>query len=189
MANFFASSDPTFNFGNLFGHVSPYIETESMKELEELKLKYDNLLKEYTRSKESLIEDFELYKRRVEVQREKDDKRIERSMILEVLDILDLLINILKERKKSGSYSREDELLLDKFGEYLANHDVHIIPDPTGKEFDYSVHEAIFTEDANGEEIPPNTVVKQYWQGYTIGPDNEVLRYAKVSVSKQKDAE
>mgnify|MGYP001250235274 CR=1 FL=1 len=132
-----------------------------------------------------LAADFDNYRKRVAKNIEQDRMRIKGEIVNPFLDILDSM-----QAAKNAKYNEIDDILeglntLNKQIEnVMENHGVVKI-EGKGKEFDSKLHEAVSAIENN--EWGAEKIVEIVREGYLL--NGEVLRTAKVIVSKRKEGE
>ncbi len=132
-----------------------------------------------------LAADFDNYRKRVAKNIEQDRMRIKGEIVNPFLDILDSM-----QAAKNAKYNEIDDILeglntLNKQIEnVMENHGVVKI-EGRGKEFDSKLHEAVSAIENN--EWGAEKIVEIVREGYLL--NGEVLRTAKVIVSKRKEGE
>lgn len=126
-----------------------------------------------------LKDDFDSYKKRVENARQTEKKNLIKEIIKGFLDVVEYALFTYKAKNKMGTYTKEDEMILNKLSDFLKAYDVHPMKNPVGQTFDHRLHEAVFSD--TSEMFESGTVTMVISHGYMIG--DEVLRYAKVAVA------
>ena len=143
---------------------------EYISHLQRLKAEFDNYRKRVTREKEQLI------------------KRGNRTLILELLDVLDNFERALEAAHEAGEQASGFTQGLDMTARMLLTtlHNRGLKPIPAlGERFDPEIHEAMSMEAR--EDVEPGTVVHEWQRGYWLG--EQVLRPSKVVVSMQTSPE
>ena len=154
--------------------VDEKIENESDESVDEVK---EQLIR--------LAADFDNYRKRVAKNIEHDRMRIKGEIINPFLDILDSM-----QAAKNAKYNGIDDVLeglntLNKQIEnVMENHGVIKI-EGKGKEFDSKLHEAVGA--IENDECETEKIIEIVREGYLL--NGEVLRTAKVIVSKRKEGE
>ena len=126
-----------------------------------------------------LKNDFDSYRKRVENARQMEKRNLTKEIINGFLDVVEYALFTFKAKNKMGTYTKEDEMILNKLSDFLKAYDVHPMKDPVGQAFDNRLHEAVFSD--TSEMFESGTVTMVISHGYMIG--DEVLRYAKVAVA------
>ena len=168
--NIFSSSSTPFDFGKMF---SDYLHT-AKKTPEEREDVYD-----WKKAYLTLKDDFESYRKRTDSARNAEKRNLTKEIVKGFLDVVDYILFTYKAKNNMGTYTREDEMVLNKISDFLKTYDVHPMKDPVGSPFDHKLHEAVISD--NSKEFESGTVTLLISHGYMIG--DEVLRYAKVAVA------
>jgi molecular chaperone GrpE len=125
--------------------------------------------------------DFENFKKRVEREREANQRQAAAGLVTRILPVLDNF-----ERALSTEVPTEDgrafqqgvALIFRQLLEELRREGLTAV-DSLGQEFDPTVHEAVITDNVPG--LPDNTVVEELRRGYLL--HDRLLRPAQVKVS------
>lgn len=176
--NLFSSTNTSaFNFGDLLSKFSSVEEKKKKKSINENNAPSD----EYDWKNAYLIlkDDFDSYRKRVENARQTEKRNLTKEIIKGFLDVVEYALFTYKAKNKMGTYTKEDEMLLDRLSAFLKEYDVRPMKNPVGSTFDHNLHEAIMTD--NSGMFESGTVTLLISHGYMIG--DEVLRYAKVAVA------
>lgn len=128
----------------------------------------------------TIKDDFDSFRKRTESARAAEKKNMTREIINGFLEVVEYALFTYSAKNKMGTYTKEDEMILDKLSEFLKKYDVHPMKDPVGTEFDHNYHEAVLSDESGMFKSGTVTLVLSH--GYMIG--DEVLRYAKVVVAK-----
>ncbi len=121
------------------------------------------------------------YRKRTAAERKSERERAAESLVTDLLPVLDDLeraINHAKESGEGGTLTDGVEAIQGKFLQILGKHNVEMLK-AQGEPFDAMQHQAIGTEEDT--EVPEETVVKVYQQGYKMG--DRVIRPAMVVTS------
>lgn len=162
-------------------------EAEKVPEdpIEKLKKEVDEKTKlsaEWKKKYMLLQAEFENYQKRMDKNRA-HIQDIERSSILgSFLKIVDSFEKALEHMEANQSFKVSDvKLIYNQILNQFKSYKVEIIPTSIGDVFDYKIHEAI--SNIENPELPENSIIDVVQTGWKIA--NEVLRYAKVVVSKK----
>lgn len=128
----------------------------------------------------SMKDDFDSYRKRMDIAKSTEKKNLTKEIIRGLLDVVEFALFTYNAKNKMGTYTKEDEMILDKLSAFLKTYDVHPMKDPVGLQFDHNFHEAVMTDESGMFES--GTVSLCLSHGYMFG--DEVLRYAKVVVAK-----
>ena len=172
--NLFSSTNTSaFDFGDLLSKFS----SGNKKNVNENNVPSD----EYDWKNAYLIlkDDFDSYKKRMENTRQMEKSNLTKEIIKGFLDVVEYALFTYKAKNKMGTYTKEDEMILNKLSDFLKAYDVHPMKDPVGQTFDHRLHEAVISD--TSEMFESGTVTMVISHGYMIG--DEVLRYAKVAVA------
>ena len=123
--------------------------------------------------------DFDAYRKRTENARNMEKANLTREIINGFLDVVEHILFTFKAKNSIGSYSKEDELILNKLSSFLKGYNVYPMKDPVGSMFDEKYHEAVINDDSG--LFKSGTITGLISHGFMIG--DEVLRYAKVAVA------
>lgn len=127
----------------------------------------------------TLKDDFDSYRKRVENARQTEKRNLTKEIINGFLDVVEHILFTFKAKNSIGSYSKEDELILNKLSSFLGDYNVYPMKDPVGSMFDEKYHEVVISDDSG--LFKSGTITMVISHGYMIG--DEVLRYAKVAVA------
>ncbi|MCD8140275.1 MAG: nucleotide exchange factor GrpE [Planctomycetaceae bacterium] len=130
--------------------------------------------------------DFDNYRKRVEREKQQLKRESLASFLKEFFAPLDDMDRVLAESVKNHSFESlvtGVRIMEENFWRVLAKAGVRKI-DAMGKNFDPALHEAMTTVPT--DEVPPNTVVEVFDNGYKL--DDFILRPARVVVSRAPDA-
>lgn len=173
--NLFSSANTSaFDFGDLW---SKFASGERKKNVNENNVpsgEYD-----WKNAYLTLKDDFDSYRKRVENARQTEKRNLTKEIIKGFLDVVEYALFTYKAKNKMGTYTKEDEMILNKLSDFLKAYDVHPMKDPVGQTFDHRLHEAVYSD--TSEMFESGTVTMVISHGYMIG--DEVLRYAKVAVA------
>ena len=130
-----------------------------------------------------LAADFDNYRKRVAKNLEQDRKRIKGDVIIPFLDVIDSVRAAKNAEYKEASEILEGLATLNKqIGMITENQGVLKI-EGKGINFDSRLHEAVGTVEGDSAEM--DKIVEIVKEGYLL--DGEILRTAKVIVSKQTE--
>jgi len=125
--------------------------------------------------------DFENYKKRVEREREADQRQASARLVdrlLPVLDNFERAIQISQGDADPSSFQNGVQLIFRQLIEELRKEGLEAV-DTVGEPFDPAVHEAVAT--AANEDLPHHTIIEEMQRGYTL--HGRLLRPALVRVS------
>ena len=128
----------------------------------------------------TIKDEFDSYRKRSESTKAAEKSNLTKEIIKGFLDVVDFALYTYKAKNQMGTYTKEDEMILDKLSTFLDKYDVHPMSDPTGKPFDHNLQEAVMMSKHVEGGHAPGSVSMVVSHGYMIG--EEVLRYAKVAV-------
>lgn len=174
---FSSASTSAFDFGDLLSKFSSFSSennNENNNENKEPSNEYD-----WKNAYLVLKDDFDSYRKRMENARQMEKRNLTKEIIKGFLDVAEYALFTYKAKNKMGTYTKEDEMILNKLSEFLKAYDVRRMKDPVGSTFDHRLHEAVISD--TSEMFEPGTVTMLISHGYMIGDD--VLRYAKVAVA------
>ena len=127
--------------------------------------------------------DFENVKKRFDREMEQVRCYGNERIVMQLLDIIDELELAVKNGEISNQSTQSllegVEMTLNKLRKVLEQEGVSEIPDPQGKPFDSSLHNAIATEER--EDVAESTVIDQIRKGYILR--GRVLRPSIVRVA------
>ena len=153
---------------------------EEISPLEKAKIEIKEAKDKYLR----LYSEFENYRRRTSKEKIDFTKTATEKLVVELLPILDDF----ERAQKSFPEINKDEkdpvregfdIIYNKFKKTLEKQGVKEIENPTGKELDTNLHEAITQFPAPKEELK-GKIVDQVEKGYLLG--DKVVRFSKVVV-------
>ena len=114
--------------------------------------------------------DFENVKKRFDRETEQIKCYCNERIVMQLLDVVDELELAVKNGEISNPSTQNllegVEMTLNKLRKTLEQEGVCEIPDPQGKPFDSSLHNAIATEER--EDVAESTVIDQIRKGYTL---------------------
>lgn len=146
--------------------------------------KDDGEIYDWKKAYEEVLSDFNAYRKRTEISRSVEKKNLTKEIIRGFIDIIDYILYTFNAKNHLGTYSKEDEMILNRLFSFLKKYDVHPMENVDGHPFDHNFHEAILVDRSGMFESGIVTMVIN--QGYMIG--DEVLRHARVCVSGEPDA-
>jgi len=129
------------------------------------------------------LADLDNYKKLAQKEKEELLKFGHQSVIVEFLPVVDGLERAIEATKKHDTVEHIQqgiELVLKQFKDTLYKNGVEEI-DALGQKYDPELHEAISTQETNGE---PDTIVAQLHKGYKL--NGRLIRPAVVIISKTK---
>ena len=142
-------------------------EEKLEKELAEQKDKYLRLMAEY-----------ENFRKRSAKERLELTANATGNTLSEILPVFDNFERALNAQTSDESYKQGVSMIFKQMGDVLSKLGVEII-DPTGKEFDPNVANAV--NQIEDPELGENVVAQTFQKGYKIG--DKVIRYAMVVVA------
>lgn len=104
-----------------------------------------------------------------------------KNIITSLLPVLDMFELALKHKSEDNEFTKGMEMIFAQFISTLENEGLQIIK--TEDKFNPELHEAILTEESDKVD---NTILEELQRGYML--NNKVIRYARVKVSKSKEA-
>lgn len=122
--------------------------------------------------------EFENYKKRVEREKEELTRFASRSVITDLLPIIDHFELALKNKSHNDEFTKGIELIYAELMSLLEQYKVKKIDGDT--EFDPNIHEAMMQELTDKEN--DNKILEVFQCGYTM--DGKVIRHSKVKVGK-----
>jgi molecular chaperone GrpE len=170
---FYSANSSAFDFGDLWSMFSS-VEKRNVNESNAPSDEYD-----WKNAYLILKDDFDSYRKRVENARKAEKSNLTKEIIRGFLDVVEFALFTYNAKNKIGTYTKEDEMILNKLSDFLKVYDVHPMKDPVGQTFDHRFHEAVLSD--TSEMFESGTVTMVLSHGYMIG--DEVLRYAKVAVA------
>lgn len=147
--------------------VSLSAEEKLEKELSEQKDKYLRLMAEYDN-----------FRKRSAKERLELSANAKGNTLMEILPVFDNFERALNTETTDESYKQGVSMIFKQMGDVLAKLGVEII-DPTGKEFDPNVANAV--NQIEDPELGENIVAQTFQKGYKIG--DKIIRYAMVVVA------
>lgn len=131
--------------------------------------------------------EFENQRKRLQKEKEEFVKYANEKLIIELIDIMESLERGLENSK--GSSNKEKliqgmELIYKQFKNVLEKNGLVPIK-ALGEKFDPYKHEAMMQ--THSDDIEEDTVLEEFSRGYML--NNKVIRYSKVRVSKNKEAD
>lgn len=148
------------------------------------KRKADELKKEIEDYQDRLLRlqaDFDNYKKHLDREKEEFTKSANRSLIKDLLGVLDDSVRAVKGAKKQQidkKFVQGIELSYRNLFKILEQRGLRPI-DAVGKKFDPYYHEVLLQEESKKEE---GTILEELQTGYLL--NNKVIRHAKVKVAK-----
>ncbi|MGH9703750.1 MAG: nucleotide exchange factor GrpE, partial [Candidatus Acidiferrales bacterium] len=124
--------------------------------------------------------DFDNYRKRIERDRQQENRRLVNSLVEELLPVLDAFDRAIASHDDPAyaEYSKGVELIRKRFWDVLAKQGLQHV-DSVGKEFDPHVHHAI--EKVETTKHPDGTVLEELQAGYKL--HDRVIRPAMVRVA------
>jgi len=124
--------------------------------------------------------DFDNYRKRIERDRQQENRRLVNSLVEELLPVLDAFDRAIASHDDPAyaEYSKGVELIRKRFWDVLAKQGLQQV-DSVGKEFDPHVHHAI--EKVETTKHPDGTVLEELQAGYKL--QDRVIRPAMVRVA------
>ena len=168
---------------------------DELKEMtkEELFLEYVKLQEHLKTREESekqiqqqylrLQADFENFRKRTLREKEELRKLASKSIIEDLLPVLDNLHRALEAGKQKGDldkFIQGVDMIYSQFWDVLQSKGLECI-DCKGKEFDPEIHQAVMQKEVTGEE--DNIVLDEIQKGYLL--NGKLIRPSMVSVSKK----
>ena len=178
--NFQSSSTSSFDFGDLLKSFTEKRDGQNTSNKNESG-DFDDY--DWKNAYESILNDFNSYRKRTESIKASEKKNLKKELLLGFLDVVDYLILTYSAKKKLNTYTEEDEMVLKKFMSFLKMNNVEPMKDMSGQPFDHNLHDAIMVDSSGMFDDDVITITLS--QGYMI--DGEVLRHAKVCISKCSD--
>ena len=123
---------------------------------------------------------FENYRKQMEKRFEEIQQFAAKSIIMELLPILDNFELALKHAQNHADFSKGMELIYSQLLTLLEDNGVKAFSS-AGQRYDPYVHEALLKVDS---DLPENTVVEEFQKGYTL--HTKVIRHARVKISSGK---
>lgn len=142
-------------------------EEQLEKELNEQKDKYLRLMAEYDN-----------FRKRSAKERLELSSNAKGSTLAEILPVFDNFERALNAETADEGYKAGVSMIFKQMGDVLSKLGVEII-DPTGKEFDPNVANAV--NQIEDENLGENIVAQTFQKGYKIG--DKIIRYAMVVVA------
>lgn len=124
--------------------------------------------------------DFDNYRKRIERDRQQENRRAVNALVEELLPVLDAFDRAIATHDDPAyaEYSKGVELIRKRFWDVLAKQGLELI-ESVGKEFDPHVHHAI--EKVETKKHPDGTVLEELQAGYKM--HDRVIRPAMVRVA------
>ncbi len=142
-------------------------EEKLEKELAEQKDKYLRLMAEYDN-----------FRKRSAKERLELSANAKGNTLMEILPVFDNFERALNAETADESYKQGVSMIFKQMGDVLTKLGVEVI-DPTGKEFDPNVANAV--NQIEDPELGENIVAQTFQKGYKIG--DKIIRYAMVVVA------
>jgi molecular chaperone GrpE len=133
-----------------------------------------------------LAADFDNFRKRVVRQMEENRKAVTEQVLLDFVEVTDNFDRALKSARTAEdmqSIIEGIEHLSKQFFSILEKYGLERIECEKGSEFDPHKHESV--QHIETSEVPDNTIVDIYRQGYAL--DSKVVRPAMVSVARNPD--
>lgn len=133
------------------------------------------------------IAEFENYKRRTREEKDLLMKYGSEGVLLDLLPVIDDFERTIAATKGQGdvaTIAQGVELIYGKFMRVLENRGLRPM-DATGEPFDVDFHDALLQ--VPSADVEPGTVLEVVEKGYLL--HDKVIRHAKVTVSREADAE
>jgi len=131
--------------------------------------------------------EFENQRKRLQKEKEEFVKYANEKLIIELIDIMESLERGLENAKASSNNEKliqGMELIYKQFKNVLEKNGLVPIK-ALGEKFDPYKHEAMMQTPS--DDIEEDTVLEEFSRGYML--NNKVIRYSKVRVSKNKEAD
>ena len=131
--------------------------------------------------------EFENQRKRLQKEKEEFVKYANEKLIIELIDIMESLERGLENAKASSNNEKLTqgmELIYKQFKNVLEKNGLVPIK-ALGEKFDPYKHEAMMQTPS--DDIEEDTVLEEFSRGYML--NNKVIRYSKVRVSKNKEAD
>ncbi len=158
-------------------------EKELITELEATKKQLDEEKDRCLR----LNAEFDNIRKRTQKEKEEFIKYANEKLILELVDVLEALERGLENAKKSNNKDKlieGMELIYKQFKNILEKNGLSPIK-ALGEKFDHYKHEAMMQ--TTTDEYEEGTILEEFARGYML--NDKVIRYSKVRVSKNKEAQ
>lgn len=158
------------------------IDSSANRQIKELEEKIAELTTGWQRTQA----DFLNYKKQAEEEKNRYLKRANADLIYELLPVLDnfqLAAKHIPEDLANNNWAQGVKQIEKQFEDILSGEGLERIA-TVGEEFDPSLHEAI---DHEASDKPENEILEEVLSGYKF--DGEVIRPARVKVSKGEDPE
>ncbi|HXE79764.1 MAG TPA: nucleotide exchange factor GrpE [Vicinamibacterales bacterium] len=172
---------------NTAADADPVGKPSYVEELEQRLAEKDRTLQGYISQYKSAAQEFEEARARTRRDIAREIERGKRTLLVELLDVLDNLDRALEAARESTSAERLVEgvtLVRQQFMTLLQGHGITEI-DALGQPFDPHLHEAVSIVPApDDQEVDEERVAGVIRRGYRIG--DEVLRPALVAVAKKR---
>lgn len=166
----------------------PAHDEKTDEELNTLQSSIESYKKEIDSLKENLARrtaEMENMKKRTEKEKSDLVSYANAKLLTNLLEIPDTISQALDASNKSEDYQslkKGVEMIHSKTIKLFEEAGVQIMEDPTGKEFDVELHEALMIQPS--EDVPEGNVVQVVQNGYIL--KDRVLRHAKVITSSGK---
>jgi len=148
-------------------------ENDKIEQLQEELSQKDEL---YLRA----LADFDNYRKRVERDKERMNAERERTILLELLDVIDNFERALPSSSEPECLEEGFQSLYNQLLRILERHGV--IPfESVGETFNPELHEAFLV--ISTDDYPSETIIAEMQRGYKIG--DEALRPARVQVARK----
>ena len=128
-----------------------------------------------------LLADFENYKRRSEMERQRLIEAADEQLIGELIDVQDNFDRAFKSDDRGDTFAQGVKLSYAKLTAILKKHGLEAYGEP-GSKFDPELHEALVC--APSRSIPDSYISDVLEPGYTV--KGKIIKHAKVAVSSGK---
>ena len=153
---------------------------ETQPEPKEMDNAKDAQLAELTDTLKRVQADYENYRKRVERDMKEWKKYAAKDLVIRLLPILDSFELALLHMDKKDEHVKGIEIIYSQLCSLLEQEGIRAL-DCIGKRFDPTQHEALLTQEHEGEE---DIVLEELQKGYLM--HDQVIRPAKVTISKAK---
>ena len=165
-------------------------QNEGVKTAENSEKELETVKKQLEQEKDRCLRlnaEFENQRKRLQKEKEEFVKYANEKLIIELIDIMESLERGLENAK--GSSNKEKlimgvELIYKQFKNVLEKNGLVPIK-ALGEKFDPYKHEAMMQTPS--DDIEEDTVLEEFSRGYML--NNKVIRYSRVRVSKNKEAD
>jgi len=140
----------------------------------------DAQIAELTDTLKRVQADYENYRKRIERDMKEWKKYAAKDLVIKLLPILDSFELALLHMDKKDEHVKGIEMLYGQLRSLLEQEGIHAL-DCIGKRFDPTQHEALLTQEHEGEA---DIVLEELQKGYLMY--DQVIRPAKVTISKAK---